>query len=179
MRWLAVFFAAILLLSAGLPAQETTSIPVADSFECPVGRDGLKQSYKARGFRPNGHWGEDWNGAGGGDSDLGDPVCATANGLVVYAQNYKMGWGNVVILRHAYVESGKTQFVDSLYGHLHEILVRGLPLLCICKGLQVLNLALGGTLHLHIEGHNLPELRDHNLQAQRYSMFLCTQSQIA
>ena len=124
MRWLAVFFAAILLLSAGLPAQETTSIPVADSFECPVGRDGLKQYYKARGFRPNGHLGEDWNGAGGGDSDLGDPVCATANGLVVYAQNYKMGWGNVVILRHAYVESGKTQFVDSLYGHLHEILVR-------------------------------------------------------
>ena len=30
---------------------------------------------------------------------------------------------------------------------------RGLPLFCVCKGVQLLNVALGGTLHLDIRGH--------------------------
>lgn len=45
---------------------------------------------------------------------------------------------------------------------------RGLPLLCICKGVQVLNLALGGSLHLDITGHNLPEMKFQNVQPLRY-----------
>lgn len=45
---------------------------------------------------------------------------------------------------------------------------RGLPLLCICKGVQILNVGLGGTLHLDIEGHNLKSQKSHNVQPLRY-----------
>jgi len=46
-------------------------------------------------------------------------------------------------------------------------LERGLPILAICKGMQLFNVALGGTLHLDISGHSAPELRDHNVQTLR------------
>jgi gamma-glutamyl-gamma-aminobutyrate hydrolase PuuD len=40
---------------------------------------------------------------------------------------------------------------------LCEALDRDLPVLAICRGLQLLNAALGGTLVQHIEGHRCPE----------------------
>jgi len=45
---------------------------------------------------------------------------------------------------------------------------RGLPILAICKGVQVLNIALGGTLHLDIRGHDLPEMKSQNVQPLRF-----------
>jgi murein DD-endopeptidase MepM/ murein hydrolase activator NlpD len=131
MRWTIFCLAAISLVpspssDAELPdtvAGQSASVRLADGFDPPVGREGTKRYYVARGFRTNGHLGEDWNGEGGGDTDLGDPVFCTAHGIVQFAQDYRMGWGNVIIVRHAYLERGKVNYVDSLYGHLHQILV--------------------------------------------------------
>ena len=40
---------------------------------------------------------------------------------------------------------------------ISKSLARGLPILGICRGIQALNVALGGTLKLDIPGHDLPE----------------------
>jgi len=50
-----------------------------------------------------------------------------------------------------------------------KTLARGRPILAICRGIQVLNVALGGTLKLDIPGHRLPEQKDHDIQALRYA----------
>jgi putative glutamine amidotransferase len=46
-------------------------------------------------------------------------------------------------------------------------LERGLPIFAICKGCQVLNVALGGTLYLDIRGHNAPEMKNNDIQPLR------------
>jgi putative glutamine amidotransferase len=52
---------------------------------------------------------------------------------------------------------------------LEHMLARNVPVLAICKGVQVFNVALGGTLVLDISGHRLPEHRDQNLQPLRHA----------
>ena len=123
MRWL-ISLAAFVAATVALAAEDTAQVRLADGFQLPVGNNGDgKGYYKARGMTPNGHLGEDWDGVGGGDTDLGDPVTATAHGIVLFARDFHLGWGNVIILRHAYLEAGQVTYVDSLYGHLNEILV--------------------------------------------------------
>jgi putative glutamine amidotransferase len=55
------------------------------------------------------------------------------------------------------------------FAAVREALARGLPIFAICKGLQVFNVALGGTLKLDIKGHNLLEQRDRDIQPLRHS----------
>ncbi|MCS7483238.1 gamma-glutamyl-gamma-aminobutyrate hydrolase family protein [Umezawaea endophytica] len=42
---------------------------------------------------------------------------------------------------------------DSEFSLARAALSSGLPLLGVCRGMQVLNVVLGGTLHQHVEGH--------------------------
>lgn len=53
------------------------------------------------------------------------------------------------------------------FAAVDQALARGLPILAICKGLQVLNLALGGTLKLDIPGHKSPQQKDNDVQSLR------------
>jgi putative glutamine amidotransferase len=55
------------------------------------------------------------------------------------------------------------------FAALRTAMSRELPVLCICKGVQLLNVALGGTLHLDIPGHNLPAMKHANVQPLRYA----------
>jgi putative glutamine amidotransferase len=50
---------------------------------------------------------------------------------------------------------------------VHKAIARGLPIFAICKGMQVLNVALGGTLKLDIPGHRAPEMKDNDVQELR------------
>jgi putative glutamine amidotransferase len=50
---------------------------------------------------------------------------------------------------------------------IKKAIERGLPIFAICKGLQTLNVALGGTLHLDITGHNLPDQKTNDVQPLR------------
>jgi putative glutamine amidotransferase len=53
------------------------------------------------------------------------------------------------------------------FAAVESALERGLPILAICKGMQLFNVALGGTLKLDIPDHNAPELRNANVQPLR------------
>lgn len=156
-RWGMVVVAAFLLAQGAWDhcrAQSYTTTRLVDGFDYPVGKPNGDGYYIFRGFTQNGHLGEDWNGNGGGNTDEGDPVYSIAHGVVVFSEDYKRGWGNVVIVRHAYRENnGQIAFVDSLYGHLR---VRSVKL-----GQQVARGQVVGTIgrgpynmyqaHLHFE----------------------------
>ena len=140
---------------SGVPFSMNTRL--ADAFDFPVGKPNAVGYHKARGFTPNGHLGEDWNGDGGGDTDLGDPIYAIGNGVVVFARDVHVGWGNVVIIRHSYKEPAEGDMVktiDSLYGHLDTIMVQ--------QGQQVLRgqqIATMGTAHGMYDAHLHFEIR--------------------
>lgn len=145
----------LLLLVAGLiaaPPVQTARTRVADGFDQPVGKPDADGYYKSRGFRARYHMGEDWNGDGGGNTDKGKPVYATANGYVVMARDMRMGWGNLVIIRHTYLEDQKMKTVDSVYAHLDRIIVRENQQ--VVRGQQVGTIGTNRgmyTAHLHFE----------------------------
>ena len=109
-------------------AVKTARVNLADGFDFPVGKPDAAGYYKARGMRLRSpqHFGEDWNGRSGGDSDLGDPVYSIGDGIVTWAYDVRVGWGNVVMIRYAYrdPENGQVKYCDALYGHLQKIRVK-------------------------------------------------------
>jgi murein DD-endopeptidase MepM/ murein hydrolase activator NlpD len=98
---------------------------IASFFCFPVGTECSKPIgyYNAQDFRvyskvKNGyHLGEDWNGMGGGSTDLGDAVYAIGNGVVTMSKYIAGGWGNTIIIRH---KLSNGTLINSLYAHLHS-----------------------------------------------------------
>ena len=131
---------------------ETAFTKLADGFDFPVGKPDAQGYYKARGFRSHGHLGEDWDGVGGGDTDLGDPIYSIGDGIVVFSRDCHMGWGNVLIVRHTFRENGMVRNVDALYGHLNNMLVhRGQT---VARGQKIATMGTAHGLydaHLHLE----------------------------
>lgn len=105
-----------------IPTLMPTDTIWALRFDYPVGVNGTSKGYyNAQGFGKNNHLGDDWNGTGGGNTDLGDTVFAIASGYITQAEDLYGGWGNVVRIVHFLPkEHLNAPAVESLYAHLNE-----------------------------------------------------------
>ncbi len=118
----------------------STDIPPANGFDFPVGNadgDGAytdKQTGKIHhGWHVSTHFcewykygihpAEDWNGDGGANSDLGQPVRSIAAGKVVFAKNCGQPSGGVVMIQHNYYENHLKRRIRSVYVHMSNISV--------------------------------------------------------
>ena len=122
---------------------------IAFAFDFPIGKPNGKGYYNAQKFQENNHLGDDWNAVTGGNSDLGNPIYAIADGYVSEVKNYGGGWGNVIRLRHRL--PNKTE-LESLYAHCDTILAK--PNSWVKKGVKIATIgnANGAYLaHLHFE----------------------------
>lgn len=131
-----VFFVATAITLPGTAVPPP--IPLADGFDFPVGDPDGNGAYvdPSTGKQHEGwyvatafgesymlglHPGEDWNGRGGGNTDLGQPVFVIGAGRVVEAGEFGGGWGRIVVVEHRFREDGSERRVRSLYAHLSRI----------------------------------------------------------
>ncbi len=105
-----------------------------------------------------------------GDARRGPVDLATSHGLLL------TGGPDIAAEFHSDPPSDPTLIHDPdpardawEFAAVRDACARGLPILAICKGVQVLNVALGGTLHLDIRGHDLPEMKTANVQPLRFA----------
>ena len=107
-----------------LSAWQANQVPLAASLDTPMGSENGALVYNAQKFwemnekRGGHHTGDDLNGIGGMDTDLGDPVFAAGDGLVIYTGTPSPGWGNIVVLAHL---DPKGNPLHTMYAHLLDI----------------------------------------------------------
>ncbi|WP_405376947.1 M23 family metallopeptidase [Nonlabens sp. Asnod3-A02] len=132
-----------------LIVERKKSIPTATHFDYPVGKPNAKGYYNAQKFSENDHLGDDWNAITGGDSDLGDPIYAIANGQVTFAKDIGSGWGKVIRISHKLPDS---TYIESLYAHCDQILVSTDSIIKRGDQTGTIGTANGAYLaHLHFE----------------------------
>ena len=148
---LAPFDAAFVRLSA----TEVASLPLASVFEAPMGARNGALTYNARPFRTSRHLGDDLNGIGGGNSDLGDPVYAAGDGRVIYTGIPGEGWGQMIMLAHRVPDPTSPlgwRTCVTLYAHLDLIQTKAGALIQRGEKIATVGTANGIYLaHLHFE----------------------------
>lgn len=144
---------------------------LAKTFSFPVGNGTAKNYYNAQKFRENNHLGEDWNINTGGNADLGEPILSIANGFVLFAEDVKGGWGNVIRILH---KTRKGQFVESLYAHCDSIFIKKGDYVEEKQQIGTIGTAHGKYLaHLHFELRNKPNMPLGGGYSKNASDFLC------
>jgi hypothetical protein len=107
-----------------LSAWDVAQVPKAVRFDPPMGSEHGALVYNGQKYwemnekRGGHHTGDDLNGIGGMNTDLGDPVFSVADGLVVFAGEPSPGWGNIVVVAHKAPDGIP---VHSMYAHLDRI----------------------------------------------------------
>src|SRR5690606_28210451 len=143
------------VLSLAALTERKIDIPedyIADKFDYPVGKPDAKNYYNAQSFGENYHLGDDWNSVKGGNSDLGDPIYAIANGYISVSEDFGGGWGNVIRIIHQLPDG--TQ-LESLYAHCDTIMVKQNDLVRIGQQIGTIGTANGQYYaHLHLEIRN-------------------------
>lgn len=134
---------------------EIASLPEAARFDHPMGGPGGAFTYNAQPFRITRHLGDDLNGIGGMNSDLGDPVFAAGAGKAVYRGVPGPGWGNMLILAHRVREPaapGGFAIRQTVHAHLENIHVK--PGRIVQRGDEAGTVGTAGgqyLAHLHFE----------------------------
>jgi hypothetical protein len=138
-----------------LSALDIVRLPLATRFDQPMGSEHGALTYNAQPFRLNRHLGDDLNGIGGLNSDLGDAVYAAGFGRVVYAGTPAPSWGKMIILAHRVrdLESPeKIRVIQTVYAHLDQIGVQPEQLVQRGEKIGTVGNADGQYLaHLHFE----------------------------
>ena len=134
---------------------EIVRLPLAVRFDYPMGTVHGAFTYNAQPFRISRHLGDDLNGIGGGNSDLGDPVYAAGVGQVVYAGVPGPGWGNMVIMAHRVPDledASQERVYQTVYAHLDKILTQPGKMVNRGEKIGTVGTANGQYLaHLHFE----------------------------
>lgn len=106
-----------------LSAFERAAIPTSTKNHHSMGSINGALTYNAQSFwdlnerRGGHHTGDDINGIGGMNSDLGDPIFATSNSMVIYRGEPSPGWGKILILAH---KDSEGEIFNTMYAHLDK-----------------------------------------------------------
>jgi hypothetical protein len=134
---------------------EIAALPLAVRFDPPLGSENAALVYNAQPFRTSRHLGDDLNGIGGWDSDLGDPIYSAGAGRVVFCAEPSEGWGKMVILAHRVPEASAmatTRVCLTVYAHVEQSFVRVNDLVRRGQKIATVGTANGRYLaHLHFE----------------------------